>query len=262
MDLNIARQILRISPDTPLTAQLIETAHASETWARHPSRYPDEAGRQQAAEWGTTLDEARAALLAAAGAPLPLPAPTATAQTPRRGLRPWAITGIVAGIVVFVALITFGAFGAAGLVTEAISTAAAEAEAAAAADEHAVSEDSNDSVDSEEPELADVERLFSGETLYSFPAAVEFYYDGRYDAECSFDFAYGCWQMALFTESDCTTMHVELGYSNDPDGFDAQHMESIDFADVIGNEATVVVFGNDDYEFGWINDVTCLEAAS
>ncbi|RXZ67488.1 hypothetical protein [Agromyces albus] len=258
MDLNLARQILRISPDTPLTAQLIETAHASETWARHPSRYPDEAGRQQAAEWVTTLDEARAVLLAAAGAPMTLPAPTATAQTPRRGLRPWAITGIVAGIVVFVALITFGAFGAAGLVTDAMSTATDAIES----EDDAASEEASDSVDSEATEFADVERFFSGETLYSFPAALEIYNDGRYDADCSFDFAYGCWQMALFTEANCTTMQVELGFSNDPEGWDPQHTESIDFAGVLGNEATAVVFGHDDYDFGWINDVTCLDAAS
>lgn len=258
MDLNIARRILRISPDTPLTAQLIDTAHASETWARHPSRYPDAAARQQAVEWSTALDEARAALLAAAATPTPFPAATATAQTPRRGLRPWAITGIVAGVVVFVALITFGAFGVAGLVNEAVSTAADAVEA----EEHAASENSSDAVDSEEPELADKERFFSGETLYSFPAAVEVYYDGRYDADCSFDFAYGCWQMALFTEASCTTMQVELGYSNDPDGFAPEQTESIGFADVVGYEATVVVFGNDDYDYGWINDVTCLDAVS
>ena len=257
MDLNTARQILRISPDTPLTAQLVDTAHASEIWARHPSRYPDAAGRQQAVEWSTTLDEARAALIAAAGGPTTLPAAITTVPAPRRGLRPWAITGIVAGVVVFVAIITFGAFGLAGLVNEAMSTVDA-----GEAGDHAASDDSSESVDSETIELADVERFFSGETLYSFPAALEIYNDGRYNTDCSFDFAYGCWQMALFPESSCTTMQVELGFSNDPDGFDPQHTESIDFSDVLGNEATAVVFGNDDYDYGWINDVTCLDSAS
>ncbi|MBT2498860.1 hypothetical protein J7E25_07105 [Agromyces sp. ISL-38] len=258
MDLNMARQILRISPDTPLTAQLIETAHASESWARHPSRYPDAAGRHQAEEWSTKLDEARASLLASDATTTVPPAAAETARAPRRGLRPWAITGIVAGVAVFVALITFGAFGAAGLITETMSAATDALEAG----ENAASEDSIDSADSETTELADVERYFSGETLYSFPAALEIYNDGRYDVECSFDFAYGCWEMALFTESDCTAMQVELVFSNDPDAFEPEHTQTIDVADVLGNEATVVVFGNDGYDFGWINDVMCLDAVS
>lgn len=258
MDLNTARQILRISPDTPLTAELIDSAHASEAWARHPSRYPDAAGREQAVVWSTTLDEARAALLAAIARPSAPTVAAVTARTPRRGLGPWAITGIVAGVVVFLSLITFAAFGAAGLVTDAMSTATDSVES----EEEAASEDSSDSVDSESAELPEMERYFSGETQYSFPAALEIYNDGRYDADCSFDFAYGCWQMALFPEANCTTMNVELGFSNDPEGWDPQHTESIEFADVLGNEATAVVFGHDDYDYGWINEVTCLDAAS
>ena len=63
VDPNTARQVLRISPDTPLTPALIESAYAEESWTRHPSRYPEGPGRAQAEEWATTLGTARAVLL-------------------------------------------------------------------------------------------------------------------------------------------------------------------------------------------------------
>ena len=63
VDPNTARHVLRLSPDAPLTPSTIEAAFASESWERHPSRYPDAAGRAAADEWAATLAEARTVLL-------------------------------------------------------------------------------------------------------------------------------------------------------------------------------------------------------
>src|SRR4029453_865576 len=63
VDPNTARQVLRISPDTPLTPALVESAYAEESGTRHPSRYPAGPGRGQAEEWATTRGSARAVLL-------------------------------------------------------------------------------------------------------------------------------------------------------------------------------------------------------
>ena len=54
VDPNTARQVLRISPDTPLTSALIESAYAEESWTRHPSRYPE--GRRACAGRGVGDD--------------------------------------------------------------------------------------------------------------------------------------------------------------------------------------------------------------
>ena len=34
--------------------------------------------------------------------------------------------------------------------------------------------------------------------------------------------------------------------------------DTIEIDDVVAGEATPVVYGNDDYAYGWINQVTCL----
>ena len=86
------------------------------------------------------------------------------------------------------------------------------------------------------------------------------YADGRYNPDCPPGFAVGCWQMALFTEADCDALQVEVGFSNDPDALLPDHIETIDSTDVVGDEATPLVFGNDDYEVGWVNQVTCLDS--
>ena len=251
MDPNTARQVLRISPDTPLTPELIETAYAEEALARHPSRYPDDAGRAQAEEWASTLATAREVLLgrlpgAAASAPAVAPAQ----ERPRRRLSTWAITGIVAGGVAVVVLLAFAVVGGVRLVTEAADSVneAIEAEEA----------DAEAGGDPTAPPA--VERFQSGETLYAFPAALEIYADGRFNPECPPGYAFGCWQMALFTEADCGALQVELGFSNDVDALLPDLRETIDVEDVVGNEATPLVFGNDDYDYGWVQQVTCLDA--
>jgi hypothetical protein len=252
-----ARRVLRIFPDSPLTVELVDRAYAAEAWERHPSRYTDPSARRDAEEWAQTLATARGVLLTEAHS---LPNPRADAVTtpsaPRRRLSGGAIAGIVAGGVALIALITFGAISAASLLNETITTATEtlESEAADAA--------SGGSGDAEtDAELADVERYQSGETLFEFSAALEIYNDGRYGAECPSEYRQGCWQMALFTVDDCDTMAVELAFTNDVDAILPELVETIEKQDVLGNEATVVVFGNDEHAYGWINQVTCLDAS-
>jgi hypothetical protein len=245
-----ARQVLRISPDTPLTPASIEGAYAEEAWTRHPSRYPDEAGRAQAEEWASTLATARTVLLAqlsggAASAPLVAPG----TDPRRRRMSPWAITGIVAGAVAVVVLLSFAVVGAVGLVTDAAESV-----------NEAIEEEADRGAGEDPAAPPSVERYSTSETRFIFPAALEVYADGRYNPDCPTGFAYGCWQMALFTEADCDALEVELGFSNDPDALLPDHIETLDVEDVVGDEATPLVFGHDDYEVGWVNQVTCLDS--
>jgi hypothetical protein len=248
-----ARRVLRIFPDAPLTVELVERAFAGESSARHPSRYPEGAARRGAEEWAQTLSTARDLLLAEARARPTAVADAATAPSTRRRLSAGAIAGIAAGGLALLALITFAAIGAANLATQAVTAATEVIESEAAEAE---------SGGSGETELADVERYQSGETMYDFSAALEIYNDGRYSAECPFTYAQGCWQMALFTDADCDAMVIELGFTNDVDAILPDKVETLEKQDVLGNEATVVVFGNDDYAYGWINQVTCLDDAN
>jgi hypothetical protein len=250
VDPNTARHVLRISPDTPLTPALIEGAYAEEAWTRHPSRYPDDAGRAEAEEWASTLATARSVLLAqspgvAASAPVVAPG----TEPRRRRMSPWAITGIAVGAVAVVVLISFAVVGGVGLVTDAAETVS-----------EAIEEEA-DRGSAEDPAAPPaVERYSSSETQFTFPAALEVYADGRYNPDCPPGFAYGCWQMALFTEADCDALEVEVGFSNDPDALLPDHIETLDVEDVVGDEATPLVFGHDDYEVGWVNQVACLDS--
>jgi hypothetical protein len=247
VDPNSARHVLRILPQSPLTVELVERAFAGESWARHPSRYQDAAARRQAEEWAQTLATARDLLLAEARTAAATPIGVVELPQRRRSLSPGAIVGIVAGSVAVAALITFAAIGAANLVTNTI-TAATEREQAGSG--------------SSGTELPDVERYQSGETGYAFYSALEVYNDNRYGAQCSLEFEQGCWQMALFPDADCDAMEIELGFTNDIDAIEPEHVEVVERAGVLGNEATVVVFGNDDYDYGWISQVTCLDRPS
>jgi hypothetical protein len=237
-----ARQVLRIFPDAPLTPELVERAHSAESSARHPSLYEDPAQRQEAEQWAQTLASARQVLLyAAATTP-----DAATAPPLRRGLSGGAIAGIVAGAAAVLALFTFGIIGAVTLVGNATTVAQ---EAIERFEQEGASDDASGALD--------VERFESSETFFTFPAALEFYMDGRYDARCSLEYAEGCWQSALFTESDCATLLVELGFSNDADEFEPETTEQLAIDDAVAGDPTPVVFGNDDYAYGWINQVTC-----
>ena len=138
------------------------------------------------------------------------------------------------------ALITFAVIGTATIVTDAL-TAASEMVGF---------------------EGEDVERYQSGETMYAFYSALEIYNDDRYGDQCSSEYAQGCWQMALFTVADCDAMEIELGFTNDIDAIAPEHVEIVERTGVIGHEATIVVFGNDEYDYGWISEVTCLDTPS
>ena len=236
MDALTARQVLRISPDSPLTPELVERAFAGESAARHPSLYPDPVGRAQAEEWATTLQQARATLHAQLGAPAAVPAQ-------RRRLPGWAIAAIAVGVVALLALITLGTLGAVRLVGEAGESASRALE--------------SENADDDEP---GVERMEADETYFAFPAAIEFYADGRYLDECPSEYEQGCWQAALFTEADCEALQVQLGFSNDASAIAPDSTEIVEKHDVAAGDATVVVFGHDDYGYGGINQVPCLDA--
>lgn len=259
MDPITARRILRIFPETPLSTELIVQAHAGEVAARHPSLYPDGADRARAEEWVRTLDSARDVLLAQVPA-----APgdvAAVVNAPRkRRLSTGAIVGIVAGgigLVVVIGLVILGAFSIVQGVGEITETLESELAADPSAD------DGSDAASggSDGTELADVERYTADETFFTFPAAMELYNDGRYGAECPVDYAEGCWQAAIVTESDCDALQLELGFANDPDAFTPEHVETLDLSGIAAGVTTPVVFGQDEYDIGWINDVRCLDAA-
>ena len=242
MDPNSARQVLRILPDASLTVELVERAFAGESWARHPSRYQDAAERSRAAEWALTLASARDVLLREARATAP---PTA-----RKRLSTGAIIGIAAGGVAVLALVAATIFGATSLVTQFTSTAQQAIESATGGD------------GAEGSEFDDVERYESSETAFTFPAAIELYNDGRLDAECPSDYLEGCWQAAVFPDQGCATMRVELAFSDSPTDPAPEHVETFEQNDARAGESVDVVFGHDEYDYGWINDVTCVEAAS
>jgi hypothetical protein len=244
VDALTARQVLRISPDSPLTPELVERAFAGESAARHPSLYPDPAARAQAEAWVATLQQARAALHAELGAY------PAAAPAPRRRLPGWAIASIVVGVVVLLALITVGTLGAVRLVGEAGESASRALES------EITGEEADEGSGAADP---GVERMEADETFFAFPAALEFYADGRYLDECPAEFEQGCWQSALFTEADCESLQVELGYTDDADAVSPDTTETIEKRGVVAGQPTVVVFGNDDYGYGWINQVTCLD---
>ncbi|MFC9919438.1 hypothetical protein [Agromyces binzhouensis] len=243
MDPYAARATLQIPPDARLSMELIDDAYQREFWLRHPSRYPDADGRRAAEAWRDTLTRARAVLVAELASPAPTGAIAATA--PRRRLSGGAIAAIVVGGVALVAVLVAGGIGLFGLVRGVAETAIAESSESAGPG--AVS--------------ADVERYESYETGYEFPSAIEMYWDGRYDDDCAIGFAEGCWQMALFTEADCDVLEVTLVFNDDADSWVAEETETRLVSDVRADEAVPVVFGNDDREFGWIDQVRCTDGA-
>ena len=174
------------------------------------------------------------------------PPPTAA----RNRLSTGAIIGIAAGGVAVLELVAAAIFGAASLATQFTSTAQVAIESATGGE------------GLEDSEFDDVERYESSETAFTFPAAIELYNDGRLDAECPSDYLEGCWQAALFPDESCSTMRVELAFSDSPTDPEPEFVESVEQPDAQAGEPVDVVFGHDEYDYGWIIDVTCLEAAS
>ena len=56
------------------------------------------------------------------------------------------------------------------------------------------------------------------------------------------------------------TLEVELAYSSDIDAALPEQTETVQLQGVTAGEETPLVFGNDDYEYGWVNQVTCLDS--
>lgn len=109
------------------------------------------------------------------------------------------------------------------------------------------------------PEATDpnVERLEASETFFTFPAAIEFYSDGRYGHLCGLEYLEGCWESALFTEQDCAALEIDLGFANDIDAIRPEETRVVTEAEVAAGEATPVVFGNDAYDYGWVENIRC-----
>ncbi|MFE5673080.1 hypothetical protein ACFQ58_15895 [Agromyces sp. NPDC056523] len=245
MDLQLARSVLRLDVARPLTAEVIEQAYAHETWERHPSRYPEGEARQAAEAWAGTLAEARTSLLDAVSAG-PVDGPFAPA--PRRGLPAGAIVGIVAGGLALIAVLIVGGVFAVGLVSG-IAGPTGPVPSADQADEPGVP--------TAAPSDPDVERVESWETAFTFPAALEFYSDGRYGDLCGVEYVEGCWESALFTEADCAELEIELGFANNPKALSPERSSTVTETDVVAFDTVPVVFGDDEFEYGWIEDVRC-----
>ncbi|MCD2442710.1 hypothetical protein LQ757_10540 [Agromyces sp. SYSU K20354] len=69
--------------------------------------------------------------------------------------------------------------------------------------------------------------------------------------------------MAVFTEADCATLDVSLGFTlyHSPQS-EPIHFEHVARHDVRAGQAVEIVFGQDEYPYGLISDVTCLDAAA
>ncbi|HEU4756869.1 MAG TPA: hypothetical protein VFS72_09430 [Agromyces sp.] len=243
MDPNTARGVLRLDPAEPLTLHSVDDAYQRELWTRHPSRYPDTEGRAAAEAWRVTLGSAHAALVAEVMRPAP---PTAAVGAPRRRLSGGAIAAIVVAGVVAAALFVAVGVGVFSLVRDGAEAVIQQADGYA---------DESGGASGDQA----VERYEAGETLYAFPSALEVYWDGRYSAECPAEHELGCWEMALFTESDCRALQVTLGYSAEETAVEPDATELLTIEGVTGDAATPVVFGNDQYPYGWINEVVCLD---
>ncbi|GAA2028497.1 hypothetical protein GCM10009819_10160 [Agromyces tropicus] len=236
MDPNAAREILQIPADQPLTMEGIDAAYQHEFWLRHPSRYPAGDGRRAAEAWRDTLGAARSALVAE------LHSPTLASSRPRRSLPVGAIVGIVAG-----AFVVVGAVVAGLMILLALGRSA----------EAVMAEVGHGNGDAATSDSDDVERYEARDTGFEFPAALELYADGRYNGDCSTAYLEGCWQSALFTEADCTELEVTLGFSDRATALRPDATDTVVLRDVVHGRAVPVVFGNDDFDYGWIDQVAC-----
>ena len=280
MDPNTARHVLRLDPLAPLTAEAVERAYTREAWERHPSRYPDVAGRVSATAWGATLAEARVTLLqskvvtdattpvgpvppsslafgafpppepmtSTVATPVPTPSVPASARDvvvlPRRRRRAGIVIVIVAASLGVLALFVAAGIGATKLAERLEGMASVF----------------DESVQTYAP--AGVESYSADEMYFTFPAAMEVYADGRYTKSCPLEFDYGCWETALITEASCAALEIDLHYANDANAWTGEYTETMPKVDVIGGAITPVVFGNDEYDYGWIHDIRCVDSAA
>ncbi|MFF2277312.1 hypothetical protein [Agromyces sp. NPDC058126] len=302
MDPITARAALHLPPVVPLTVEQIDAAHRAEVQTYHPARYVDRTQRAAAVAWVQALDAARATLLAEAARPAASPTtPTAAAaaaewtapsgpayraavapggapsdwaaavaagtaagatqppagyvqvtpyvapaQPPRRRIAPGWIIGIVAACVVLLALVVGIGFGAVAL-GERLATLA---------------ESAGDTTTDDEPTDEPVDHYSPAETMFTFPAALEFYFDGRYTDKCPAEYELGCWEAAVIPEAPCAIMTVSFAYAATEEQPEPDLVDSERFYDVAAGEIVPIVFGNDDFEYGWPLDVTCHSSAS
>jgi hypothetical protein len=157
-------------------------------------------------------------------------------QPPRRRISTGWIVGIAAGCVGLLALVAGIGFGSVALGER----LAAESDPTVAPEE--------------QPDYVRFEAQDSG---FTFPAALEVFNDGRYDAECPTTFELGCWQMALIAEEDCSRAQVGLRFSDESGR--TVHQEERELA-LAANSRKLLVFGGDEYDGAWVHDVVCLNA--
>jgi len=233
-----ARAALGLAPSAVVTPELVDAAYRDAVDARHPARYHDAADRAAAEAWAATLVTARAALIAeSTGFHAAPPA------TPRR-----MGAGAIVAISVAATLVVGGAGAAAGF-------------AAASISRQATANISSASGEEPEAEQPPVEHLSADETGFSFPAAIEAYFDGRYDDECPAEFELGCWQTAIITDADCASLEVELAFSSSESG-GPERTERRTLGSIARGLPEPVIFGDDDHEYGWIDDVVCVTTES
>ncbi|MFB9310638.1 hypothetical protein BJY17_003543 [Agromyces hippuratus] len=240
METIAARAALNLDPVRALAPEQIESAYRAEAWARHPSRYPDAESRYAAESWAMTLQQARAALLAESAA---FGAASTAPPVPRRGLSTGWIAGIVAGAsVVVIGLVVALAFGVSALTQRVTELAEPEFDSGTTSET--------------------VERFSAAETGFTFPAAIEYYDDGRYAGQCSAEYEQGCWMAAVIPEGDCSIMIVSVAFAETLEQEESDYVQTLRFFDVVAGEPTPVVYGDDDYASSWLADITCNEGTA
>jgi hypothetical protein len=166
--------------------------------------------------------------------------PTAGSPAGRRGRRRVGlVVGIVAASAGVIALIGGAAFGATKLAERLVDSASAL---------------------SEQPAwTGETVRYSADETRFTFPAAMEEYYDGRYTGRCPTEYRYGCWQMAVITEAACASLEVDIEFTNDESAWVGDEQEILAMTSVTAGAATPVVFGSNEFDWAWIANVRCLD---
>ncbi|MFF2372742.1 hypothetical protein [Agromyces sp. NPDC058110] len=249
MDPNTARQVLRIFPDAPLTADLVERAFAGESGRTHAT--PAE---PESANHGDDLQAARAALLAeiaAEQAPPSLDGFFAAAAAPAPRIRTRLGAGAIIGIVLACMLTVATWAGGAVALVMVLDRAGSELAASDVDPRSDAFEDTSWS-----------DRMTARETGFTFPSALEVYADGRYDDLCSDIYERGCWELDVIPERACADLKVEIGLSNDElsDYPDETRVSFVGAAEAF--ERVPLVYGEDEYTYGWITDVTCEQSAT
>ncbi|QEO15517.1 hypothetical protein FLP10_14570 [Agromyces intestinalis] len=218
-----------------------------------PSPPPSAAPSREATEHPTTAWTSPAAAWPAPAWPPPArPAPAPPASAPEVRLSGAAITGIVLASVLTLATVIGAGIGA-------VLSAPVVARWSQAGQGGQGGDLWGGGITDDEAQPA-VERISSDELEFWFPAALELYNDGRLDHLCAAEHELGCWEVAVIPEAACDLISIQTSFSNDPDG-DGELTHQISRTDVAAGEAIEIAFGEDDYAFGWISNVSCIESS-